>query len=65
MSGDPESQPHPFDPWHPDWFMPRCKVCREFEDHRLHPAVEPGACGDPTCPVLHEDPANPIHPPTR
>lgn len=28
--------PHPFDPWRPDWFMPRCKVCREFEEHELH-----------------------------
>jgi hypothetical protein len=26
--------------------------------------VVPGACGDPSCPVLHADPANPIHPPT-
>ena len=25
----------------------------------------PGACADPTCPVLHADPANPIHPPSR
>jgi hypothetical protein len=24
---------------------------------------EPGACEDPSCPVLHADPANPIHPP--
>lgn len=23
----------------------------------------PGACDDPDCPVLHADPANPIHPP--
>ena len=23
---------------------------------------QPGACGDPGCPVLHADPANPIHP---
>jgi hypothetical protein len=28
--------PHPFAPWHPDWFKPRCKVCREFSDHELH-----------------------------
>jgi len=26
-------------------------------------APEPGACGDPKCYVLHDDPANPIHPP--
>lgn len=26
-------------------------------------AIEPGACGDPECHVLHADPANPIHPP--
>lgn len=25
--------------------------------------TEPGACGDPSCPVLHADPAHPIHPP--
>jgi hypothetical protein len=25
---------------------------------------EPGACSDPECPVLHADPANPIHPPS-
>lgn len=24
---------------------------------------EPGACGDPACPVLHADPTNPVHPP--
>lgn len=24
--------------------------------------TQPGPCGDPTCPVLHADPANPIHP---
>lgn len=23
----------------------------------------PGACADPACPVLHADPANPVHPP--
>lgn len=28
--------PHAFDPWHPDWAMPRCKVCRQFEEHGLH-----------------------------
>ena len=27
------------------------------------PSPEPGACADPSCPVLHADPANPIHPP--
>lgn len=27
------------------------------------PSVEPGACGDPECHVLHTDPSNPIHPP--
>lgn len=29
------------------------------------PTSEPvaGACADPSCPVLHADPANPIHPP--
>lgn len=25
--------------------------------------IEPGACADPDCPVLHADPANPVHPP--
>lgn len=25
--------------------------------------VRPGPCDDPDCPVLHADPANPIHPP--
>jgi len=24
----------------------------------------PGACDDPKCPVLHEDPTNPVHPPS-
>lgn len=24
--------------------------------------ITPGACGDPNCNVLHEDPSNPIHP---
>jgi hypothetical protein len=27
---------HEFVPYHPDWAKPRCKVCREFEDHELH-----------------------------
>lgn len=27
-------------------------------------SLEPGPCGDPECPVLHADPANPIHPPS-
>jgi hypothetical protein len=27
---------HEFVPYHPDWAKPRCKVCREFADHRLH-----------------------------
>ena len=25
--------------------------------------VQPGACRDASCPVLHADPRNPIHPP--
>ena len=25
--------------------------------------IEPGACGDPKCPVLHANPRKPIHPP--
>jgi hypothetical protein len=32
-------------------------ICRKC----LEP--KPGACADPSCPVLHADPANPIHPP--
>lgn len=31
--------------------------------HPEPPTPEPGACADPACPVLHADPANPIHPP--
>lgn len=27
------------------------------------PQIEAGACTDPSCPVLHADPANPVHPP--
>jgi hypothetical protein len=33
---DDEHGEHVFVPYHPDWFMPRCKVCREFEEHELH-----------------------------
>lgn len=35
-----------------------------FGKDQDEPEVEPGACGDPECPVLHADPANPIHPPS-
>lgn len=27
------------------------------------PSANPGPCADPGCPVLHDDPANPVHPP--
>lgn len=33
-------------------------------DRPENPPIEPGACGDPDCNVLHADPANPIHPPS-
>lgn len=31
-----EHELHTFDPYRPDWFMPRCKVCQEFEDCGNH-----------------------------
>lgn len=27
---------HEFEPHDASWFMPRCKVCREFGDHPIH-----------------------------
>jgi hypothetical protein len=35
-----QDERHGFQPYHPDWAKPRCKVCREFEDHPLHQAKE-------------------------
>lgn len=34
----------------------RCRTCTEAVE------VEPGACDDSSCQVLHDDPARPIHP---
>lgn len=31
-----EGDHHEFDPFGYDWALPRCKVCSEFEAHRLH-----------------------------
>lgn len=33
-------------------------------DGHVSAPVEPGACADTSCPVLHRDPEHPIHPPT-
>ncbi len=33
------------------------------DGHGVGCGPEPGPCGDPECNVLHDDPANPIHPP--
>jgi uncharacterized CHY-type Zn-finger protein len=27
---------HEFTPYHMDWFMARCTVCREFQTHPTH-----------------------------
>jgi len=35
----------------------------QTDDKSPYQQVKPGACADPSCPVLHSDPANPIHPP--
>lgn len=47
---DGPGEQHEFEPFHPDWFMPRCKVCREFGDHPVHQTDTEACerCGKPT-----------------
>lgn len=51
----------------PEWLQGSIKYDLDRAKERAQRAnaePEPGACSDPTCLVLHADPANPIHPPT-
>ena len=35
-----DGETHEFVPYNADWHMPRCKVCKEFEDHPNHGGAE-------------------------